>query len=511
MLEIATTASGESSLFLVSLFGFVDAGAVAAFAGMVGSWIDRRPRLKAAKSMFFVQNVSVAISAACCLPLLAGFGLSHGQDEIPIAYISLVGVAMLAGAVSSLGATGATLSVEREWVKALCRGNTSLLAESNAMMKRIDLVCLILSPLFVGLIMTHGPVASVWWVWLWHVVAWWPECFFLEKAQRLCPYLAMVESSSPDGDHGTILESTARTGVAATSDNGIDSHRQHSRMRQRLNSMVDKFKYYLHLDRRNRGINCFALYWKQWALPAAVALALLYLTVMSFGILMTAYLKWKGLGETTLALYRGGGAISGIFATVAFPHMHKQMELMKTGMFAIWFQLLCLVSGLVPLLLFTITSKDSLLMYGNDDLIGSTPTAMNKTNDGDTPAQSSSYYVHSLLIGLTFSRFGLWLFDLSVNQLLQETVSQGILATVTGVQSGLQSTCQLASFAVGMMIPKPEDFAVLMIGSAGVVTASACIFSAFALKSRFQHVSMDAKEEEEEEEELELAKIPYSP
>jgi iron-regulated transporter 1 len=47
------------------------------------------------------------------------------------------------------------------------------------------------------------------------------------------------------------------------------------------------------------------LYFHQQAAPAALALALLYLSVMSFGTLMTAYLKWRGVGEVELSIYRG--------------------------------------------------------------------------------------------------------------------------------------------------------------------------------------------------------------
>jgi Ferroportin1 (FPN1) len=57
---------------------------------------------------------------------------------------------------------------------------------------------------------------------------------------------------------------------------------------------------------------------------AAVALALLYLTVLSFGLLMTAYLKWRGMSEAELSIYRGLGAIAGLSATVAFPSLRRK-------------------------------------------------------------------------------------------------------------------------------------------------------------------------------------------
>jgi iron-regulated transporter 1 len=67
-------------------------------------------------------------------------------------------------------------------------------------------------------------------------------------------------------------------------------------------------------------------YFKQRLWPAALSLALLYLTVLSLGLLMTAYLKWQGMTEAELSLYRGAGAISGLLSTVIFPSL-----LNKTG------------------------------------------------------------------------------------------------------------------------------------------------------------------------------------
>ena len=67
----------------------------------------------------------------------------------------------------------------------------------------------------------------------------------------------------------------------------------------------------------------WAIYFKQSVWPAALALALLYLTVLSLGLLMTAYLKWQGMSEAVLSVYRGAGAVSGLLATVAFPPIHR--------------------------------------------------------------------------------------------------------------------------------------------------------------------------------------------
>jgi hypothetical protein len=43
------------------------------------------------------------------------------------------------------------------------------------------------------------------------------------------------------------------------------------------------------------------------------------------GLLMTSYLKWRGLSETLLSLYRGGGALAGIASTLVFPALQRRL------------------------------------------------------------------------------------------------------------------------------------------------------------------------------------------
>lgn len=56
-----------------------------------------------------------------------------------------------------------------------------------------------------------------------------------------------------------------------------------------------------------------------------VAAVLTHGLLMSQGLLMTAYMKWRGLPEAVLSLYRGAGAVSGIASTLVFPKLHKQL------------------------------------------------------------------------------------------------------------------------------------------------------------------------------------------
>ena len=67
----------------------------------------------------------------------------------------------------------------------------------------------------------------------------------------------------------------------------------------------------------------FRAFWNQPTRSASISLSLLYLTVLSLGLLMTAYIKAQGLTEAELAVDRGFGAVTGILATFSFPLMRS--------------------------------------------------------------------------------------------------------------------------------------------------------------------------------------------
>ncbi len=150
-----------------------------------------------------------------------------------------------------------------------------------------DLTCLIASPLMVGLVMQHagGPpmVGSTLALLAWNMLAWPPELLLLRRAQRLSPALA--------ADRPPLHAAGGSTGSAA----GVSASGEGGRGRPRGGPTA-------WLPRQARP---WAVYARQPAAAPALALALLYLTVLSWGTLMTAYLKAEGLPEAELALYRG--------------------------------------------------------------------------------------------------------------------------------------------------------------------------------------------------------------
>jgi iron-regulated transporter 1 len=328
---------------------------------------------------------------------------------------------------------GASLEVERNMPKiisslsndghgdgtATSSANSDTLAIMNARMKAIDLTCLIASPILVGVIMSYS--GSVVWacflLLLWNMMAWFPECWLIKLAIDSCPALAAPKSKPS--------KETYKQEQPATATNS---------------SSIDDFLY---------SLNTYFLH--QPSLPTSVALSLLYLTVMSFGPLMTAYLAWRGMEEGVLSLWRGAGAASGISATLIFPYLQQKLGLLRTAMLALWFQFLCLLFGVAS---------------------SSSPSSAATSSSNNNKSTL-------LVVGLVLSRFGLWTFDLAANQLIQETVHVDKLGRVNGVQSSLQSFCQMFAYVAGVVVWQPEKFPQLMWASCGCVFLAGCL-STFA-------------------------------
>lgn len=75
--------------------------------------------------MYRLQNAAVALSALSAF--VAPF-LTLGSSMFWICILSTISI----GSVSSVGCQGSSLSVEREWTKALCQGDSATLASLNA-------------------------------------------------------------------------------------------------------------------------------------------------------------------------------------------------------------------------------------------------------------------------------------------------------------------------------------------------------------------------------------------
>lgn len=192
------------------------------------------------------------------------------------------------------------------------------------------------------------------------------------------------------------------------------------------------------------------LYVRQPVFTAALSLALLYFTVFSFGFLMVGFLIWSGESEVRISIFRGLGALCGLAATAVFPWLHAKLGLHRAGTWGVCYQLGWLLLSAAPILL-----------HARYDRPAATP--------------------HGLLLlllatGVAASRTGLWILDLSVTQQIQEGVAVQDLGTVNGVQSSMNSFCEILVFAIGLAMPRPQDFRWLMLMSLAASALAAALY-----------------------------------
>jgi iron-regulated transporter 1 len=180
----------------------------------------------------------------------------------------------------------------------------------------------------------------------------------------------------------------------------------------------------------------WSIYYKQSIFPSALALAVLYLSVVSFGTLMTAWLAASGFHAGHLGLARALAALSGIMATTTTPHLVQKLGVESAGVKYIWFMWACIL----PCTLAALSNKNPNFLW-------------------------------VVIAGVILSRFGLWGFDLCVTQMLQERVVQ--IGAINGVQVALQNAFD--ALAALSCVLFPDRFAFLILGSFGSVTVAALL------------------------------------
>ncbi|EXB42351.1 Solute carrier family 40 member 1 [Morus notabilis] len=161
-----------------------------------------------------------------------------------------------------------------------------------------------------------------------------------------------------------------------------------------------------------------------------------------FGTLMTATLEWEGIPAFVIGIARGISAVIGIAATLVYPILQSRILTLRTGLWSIWSQWICLLVCVASIW-----------------------------------AQNSIISAHMLMAGVALSRLGLWPFDLSVIQQMQDYVPESDRCVVGGVQNSLQSSMDLMGYVMGILISNPQDFWILILISFGAVTLAALLYT----------------------------------
>ena len=110
--------------------------------------------------------------------------------------------------------------------------------------------------------------------------------------------------------------------------------------------------------------------------------------------------------------------------------------------------------------------------------------ANNTRNDNSESKHPYTISLVLLLIGVLGARFGLWMFDLSVSQLLQEMVKEEERGVVSGVMNVFIANSDMLHYLLAIVAPDPKYFGILTLISVAFVGCGLLLYASYVRKVR---------------------------
>ncbi|CAM2100255.1 unnamed protein product [Caretta caretta] len=470
-----------NSLLLTAVYGLVVAGSVLLLGAIIGDWVDKNSRLKVAQTSLVVQNASVIL---CGIILMIVFLFKtqlltlYSGWLLTMCYILVITIANIA----NLASTATAITIQRDWIVVVAGEDRSKLADMNATVRRIDQLTNILAPMAVGQIMTFGsPVIGCGFISGWNLLSMCLEYLLLWKVYQKTPALALKATSKIESSELKQLnvqkdsELKPTEGVQLIEKDVTVSEPQQERKSAVVPGLLNLSSHFVMDGLHTTSNLCFL----------------------------------QGLSGSVLSLLMGASAITGIMGTVAFTWLRRKCGLVRTGFISGIAQFACLVSCVIsvfmpgsPLDLTVSPFADirTRLLEGQP-LPTARPTDMseisfttgthnwlNRSSSVNSDLEMSSDSVPLISVSLLFAgvitaRVGLWSFDLTVTQLLQENVIESERGIINGVQNSMNYLLDLLHFIMVILAPNPEAFGLLVLISVSFVAMGHIMYFRFAQKT----------------------------
>eukprot|EP00984_Skeletonema_dohrnii_P013317 scaffold5494_cov128-Skeletonema_dohrnii-CCMP3373.AAC.14 len=388
-----------------------------------------------------------------------------GNDASLIRLFSLV-LVITAGVIEALGAQIASVAVKKEWLPIVFDEETTndpvaeeaekkksttmfsfvdipnkiTLSYINTTMTNIDLLAAMFGPVLAGWVlevlafkdnsMQRGFVLIA----LVNVISFVPEIYLLRKVYLSCSALQLRRVDIPD-------------------ESELPDEQPENSSRNNNSKNEDRNPWIVWMNHPS-------------GLPLlTISLASLYMTALSpSGVVLTSYLITIGLSPSTIGVFRGIGAISGVVGISCFSLLRKkapndggeQSTLVKSierlrGL-SLAFLLLEVVSILVAAAAYVLC---------------------------DTTSMTSSWPIYLFLGAIVVSRAGLYSFDVGVLEIEQYIVDERYRNAVGSVEGALCSLCEMGMYVLSIALPKPSQFGWQVGVSASAVSFGGVCFGLF--------------------------------
>ncbi|KAF9178409.1 hypothetical protein BGZ51_007535 [Haplosporangium sp. Z 767] len=403
------------SLLQASAYGLATTLADLLLSNRIGNWINILSRLNTYRITLLIQKASIVISTLFFHFLGNNKDIPNSTGQFVIfAFIVILGCAL------KLAFIGNSIAIEKDWAMIISDGNLEQLLPT---MRRIDLVCKTVSPIFVGFLITADPLVITLVICCWTAASTLAEYILISQIHHDIPRLhdrAPYQSSSP---------------IPTSSPSGEQEERGEEETSNNNTASAISFREYV----------------QHKTFPITLSVGMLYINVLSFGGTMTSYLVLIGYSSGLLGIMKAVAGIVGVAGTFAQPLLTRKLGNMRAGLWSVW--QLVLTLGLVVLAL-------------TDRLGNRTATSI------------------LLFGGMAATRLGLWIFDITESLILQEYTAAAHITSISGWQYTVCNLFDLLQYVLTIVVPDPSMFIIPACVSLGFIVAAAMIYSHFVWRDR---------------------------
>ena len=178
--------------------------------------------------------------------------------------------------------------------------------------------------------------------------------------------------------------------------------------------------------------------------PSSLTYVLLYITVLSGGVSIVSYLNSIGVEPFWIALFSAGASIMGIASTWIVVPVLNCLGNIRAGQVFLAMQLFYLSISVVAFFVFS--------------------------------DEFSSIRIITFLLGVIFSRTGLWGFDMVEVQQIQIFVEPYRRGIFNATESALTNLAYIVILGLGLILNHPSQFKWLVITSVSCVVFANCLY-----------------------------------
>ncbi|KAM3071354.1 hypothetical protein ACMFMG_008945 [Clarireedia jacksonii] len=455
----------------------------------VGRWVDNAPdRLRTLLTTVTINRVAVIGASVLWFFIIGPSGAGkegHGSGMNGVAIDGIVKVGLFVlilglGILEGLSASGNMLSMERDWVVTAAgpEGHEYDLTHLNATMRRIDLTCKLVAPILIsvissamgikiGVVVVGSMSAASWGIEMWCAKRVWAGNLNLQKRKVV-------------KDIGVSME------------------------RREVRGCMEKVGGALRLLEGD-----FRRYFSTRVWIPSLSLTLLHLSALSYGATFITFLLNAGFSLDSITFARAAGCVVEISSTVVTPvgvrylskaHGHGRYDRLSTrddsgegllesegeidesgrtttglerlGLWGLTWQLINIIPVTLILCILSTPSSTSL------------PTAVARFLPTQTSARTSMLLPLLLFTNLSLSRLGLWIFDLTTQQLTQTLVPPATRSSFTGCEYSLVAFFELGNFIMAMIWHRPEQFRWIALVSLAAVAVSSVMYAGWVRRVR---------------------------